>query len=190
MSSVYRPFWPARHPGHSASSTMTVHEFIMALPGIKSGKFAGTVYQRARYGQIFYPAFVPFNPRTPAQQGVRGTFGMVSARWRTLTQEQRDVWNAVGPTIKSRRRLTNGKLTGFHLFIKINVARLHRGQPLAELPPADPRLPQLTGVGPFYTSWFDQRPIGPTLFLQANQLMAAWVGTPGKLAGAAPPPAG
>ena len=167
---------------------MNVHQFIMETPGPKSGKIDGIVYQRARYGQIFYPAFIPFNPRTPAQQAVRATFGLVSARWRALTQEQRDIWNAVGPTFKSRRRLTNGKLTGFHLFVKINVARLHRGLPLAELPPADPRLPQLTGIGPFYTRWFDQRPIGPTLFLQANHLIAAWPGAPRRLVAPAPPP--
>ena len=160
----------------------------MATPGIKSGKIDGIVYQRARYGQIFYPAFIPANPRTPAQQAIRGAFGMVSKRWRVLTQDQRDVWKALAPAIKSRRRLTNGPLTGFHLFVKINVARVHRGLPLAELPPADPRLPQLTGIGPFYTSRFDQPPLGPTLFLQAKQLLAAWAAALRKfVAGVAPP---
>ena len=161
----------------------------MATPGPKSGKFAGIVYQRNRYKQIWYPAFIPFNPNTPRQVAIRLIFALVSARWRALTEAQRHIWNAVGPTFKSRLRLTNGKLTGFHLFIKINVARLHRGLPLAELPPADPRLPQLTGVGPFYTSRFDQLPVGPTLFLHANHLLTVWAGAPRKLAAPAPPPA-
>ena len=188
MSPVRHPLCPAQPSGHSAHSALTIHDFIMATPGIKSGKFAGIVYQRARYGQIFYPAFIPANPRTPAQQAVRGAFGMVSKRWRTLTQDQRDLWKALAPAIKSRRRLTNGPLTGFHLFVKINVARVHRGLPLAELPPADPRLPQLTGIGPFYTSRFDQPPLGPTLFLQANHLLADWHGLRRKfVAGVAPP---
>ena len=188
MRSVYRPFCPAQHSGHSAHSALTVHDLIMATPGIKSGKIAGIVYQRARYGQIFYPAFIPANPRTPAQQAIRGAFGMVSKRWRALTQAQRDVWNALAPAIKSRRRLTNGPLTGFHLFVKINVARFHRGLPLAELPPTDPRLRQLTGVGPFFTSRFDQQPLGPTLFLHANHLLTVWAGAPRKFAAPAPPP--
>ena len=142
-----------------------------------------------RYRQICYPAFVPFNPRTPRQVAIRLIFAVVSARWRLLTQAQRDIWNAVGPTIKSRLRLRNGKLTGFHLFIKVNVARVHRGLPLAELPPADPRLPQLTGLAPFYTSWFDQLPVGPTLFLQANRLIDGRDGTLRKLAARVAPPA-
>src|ERR1035441_10551719 len=59
---------------------------VLEIP--KSGKCGGTVWQRNRYCQYSYPAFIPSNPRTPAQVTVRGTFGAVSARWRTLTEEQ------------------------------------------------------------------------------------------------------
>ena len=54
----------------------------MKMPYTKSGKCGGTVWQRNRYGAYCYPAFVPANPRSPAQMAVRGTFGAVSARWR------------------------------------------------------------------------------------------------------------
>ena len=60
---------------------------VLDIP--RSGKRGDRVWQSNRYGQYSYPAFVPFNPRTPAQVAVRGVFGGVSARWRTLTEEQR-----------------------------------------------------------------------------------------------------
>jgi hypothetical protein len=107
----------------------------MKVPYRQSGKCGSRVWQRARYGQISYPAFIPFNPRTPAQVAVRLIFAAVSARWRTLTQEQRNVWIAVASTKKSRYRLGCGPLTGFNYFVKINVALANRGQPQLDLPP-------------------------------------------------------
>ena len=101
----------------------------------KSGKCGGTVWQRNRFCQYSYPAFVPFNPRTPAQVAVRGTFGAVSKRWRTLTQEQRDAWIAVARTIKSKPRLFQcGALTGCQLFVKRNVSLVNQGKPQVDLP--------------------------------------------------------
>jgi len=38
----------------------------MKLPYTESGKCGNMVWQRNRYGQICYPAFIPANPRTPA----------------------------------------------------------------------------------------------------------------------------
>jgi hypothetical protein len=146
------------------------------------------VWQRARYGQICYPAFIPFNPNTPAQCVVRGNFGAVSAHWRTITQDQSGVWIAVASTKKSRPRLGCGPLTGFNYFVKINVALVNRGKPQVDLPPGYPRFPQLAVSGLFDTSSFDQLPVGPTLFLQANQLIGSWDHAPRKFAAPAPPP--
>jgi hypothetical protein len=115
----------------------------MSMPYTKSGKCGGTVWQRNRYGQISYPAFIPFNPRSPAQVAVRGNFGGVSARWRKLTEEQRRIWMAVALTIKSKPRLgQSGPLTGCQLFVKINVALANRGKAQVDLPPAYLRSPQ------------------------------------------------
>ena len=106
----------------------------MKMPYTKSGKSGDIVWQRARYGQICYPAFIPFNPRTPAQVAVRGNFRAVSARWRTLTQEQRDVWIAVAWTKWSKPRLGTGRLTGCQLFVKTNVPLANQGKPQVDLP--------------------------------------------------------
>ena len=91
----------------------------MKMPYTKTGKCGNRVWQRNLYGQICSPAFIPANPRSPAQCVVRGTFGAVSARWRTLAEEQRLSWDAVARTILSRPRLGCGPLTGFNYFVKI-----------------------------------------------------------------------
>src|SRR5664280_2902686 len=147
----------------------------MKLPYTKSGKCGNVVWQRNRYGQVCYPAFIPFNPRTTAQRAVRGHFGAVSARWRTLTEEQRQIWCAVARTKKSRPRLAQcGPLTGFLLFVKVNVPLANRGIAQVDLPPgyaacARPAVPNV-----FDATRFDQPPVGPVLFLRANQLIDDW----------------
>ena len=114
---------------------------IMKVLYTKSGKCGNVVWQRNRYGQICYPAFTPFNPRSPAQVAVRGNFAAVSARWRTLTQAQRDVWIAVARTKWSKPRLfQRGRLTGCQLFVKVNVALVNQGKPQVDLPPEHLRL--------------------------------------------------
>jgi hypothetical protein len=142
----------------------------MALPYTQSGKCGGLVWQRNRYGQICYPLFVPCNPRTAAQRAVRGTFGAVSARWRSLTQSQRDLWDAAGRTKKSRYRLGRGPLTGFNYFVKVNVALVNRGLPQLDLPPGYLQPTCLPPVAVLADSPFNQPPIAATLYLQAKQL--------------------
>jgi len=142
----------------------------MKVPYTKSGKCGNLVYQRARYGQICYPAFVPLNPRTPAQVAGRRTFAAVSARWRTLTQAQRDVWNAVGRTKWSRSRLGKGRLPGYNVFVQINVPLANQGRPQVDLPPEYTRLVEQAAWRLFYISQSNQPPVGPTLFLRAARL--------------------
>ena len=139
----------------------------MSMPYTRSGKCGGIVWQRNRYGQICYPAFIPFNPRTPAQTAVRGNFGAVSARWRELTEEQRHIWIAVARNTKSKPRLgQSGPLTGCQLFVKINVALANRGKAQVDLPPAYPRFPKLAGS--------ELRPREVANVIKINPLMAGW----------------
>ena len=137
---------------------------VLDIP--RSGKRGDMVWQSNRYGQYCYRAFIPFNPRTPAQIAVREVFGAVSARWRTLTEEQRVVWCAVAKHKKSKPRLRQcGPLTGFLLFVKINVAMANRGLPQVELPPEASQASQRIVASLNYTGKFDQPSVGPTLFL-------------------------
>jgi hypothetical protein len=140
---------------------------VLDIP--KSGKCGNTVWQRNRYGQYSYPAFIPANPRTPAQVAVRGTFGAVSARWGELSEKERLVWCALAKTMKTRPRLRQcGRLTGFLLFVKVNVPRANRGLPQLDLPPGYAPCPPPPEPSRIETSSIDQPPVGPTLFLQAK----------------------
>ena len=103
----------------------------------RRGKFGQTVWQGGPHGQFSHAAFVPSNPRTPAQVAVRTKFGAVSARWRTLTREQHEAWIAFASSRSSKARVgQSGPLTGCQLFVKINVALANSGKPQVDLPPA------------------------------------------------------
>ena len=146
---------------------------VLEIP--KSGKCGTTVWQRNRYCQYSYPAFIPFNPRTPAQMAVRGRFGAVSARWRELAEEQRVIWCRVARTKWSKPRLCQkGRLTGILLFMKVNVALANRGLTQVDLPPGYLDVPQPTAPTLLQSGKFDQPPVGPVLFLKANQLIEGW----------------
>jgi hypothetical protein len=106
---------------------------------------------------------------------VRGTFGAVSARWRTLTEEQRVIWCAVARTKKSKIRLRQcGPLSGFLFFVKINVALANRGLTQVDLPPEYSQASQRIVSSLPYTGKFEQLAVGPTLFLRANKLVVGW----------------
>jgi hypothetical protein len=159
---------------------------VLDIP--KSGKCGDRVWQRNRFCQYSYPAFVPFNPRTPAQVAVRGTFGAVSARWRALAEEQRIIWCAVAKTKKSKPRLCQcGPLTGFLLFMKVNVRLVNRGLPQVDLPLEYPRASQPGVLIPLRIGQFDQLPVGPVLFLRANQVVGDWQEHPQDFMAGQPP---
>jgi hypothetical protein len=146
---------------------------VLDIP--RSGKRGSRVWQRNRYCQYSYDAFIPFNPRTPAQVTVRGTFSAVSARWRELTDEQRKIWCQVARTKWSKPRLCQkGRLTGILLFMKVNVALANQGLAQVDLPPGYLKVPQPAMPPPLQSGSFDQPPVGPMLFLHANQLLGDW----------------
>ena len=110
----------------------------------ETGKCGIVVKQRARHGIICYTAFIPINPRTPAQVRVRGNWRAANARWPKLREEWRRSWCEVAETINSKPRGgQQGKLTGYLLFMKISAARENWDLPPVDLPPARPRFPKL-----------------------------------------------
>jgi len=154
----------------------------------RSGKRGNTVWQRNRYCQYSYPAFIPFNPRTPAQVAVRVEFSVVSKRWKTLTEDQRIIWRAVARTKKSKPRLLQcGPLTGFLLFMKVNVRLVNRGLPQVDLPLEYPQASQPGVLGALRIGRFDQPPVGPVLFLRANQVLDDWQEHPQDFMAGQPP---
>src|SRR5689334_1107368 len=117
----------------------------MGIPYTKCGKCGDTVWQRNRYGQISYPYHIPQNPKTPAQQFVRGNFKVASTHWRKLTEEQRLCWCRDAKNRKSRRRLGKQyKLKGYYYYMRVNVKLLNRGQKMMDLPPGEYPPPELS----------------------------------------------
>jgi hypothetical protein len=92
---------------------------------------------------------------------------------------------------KSRPRLRQcGPLTGFLYFVKINVALAYRGLAQVDLPPEHSEVAQRVVLSLNYTGRFDQLPVGPTLFLRANQLVGGWANAARQLAASAAAPSG
>src|ERR1039457_6880844 len=160
----------------------------MKVPYTRSGKCGNIVWQRNRYGAYSYAAFVPANPRSPAQMAVRGHFRAVSARWGKLTEEQRIIWCRVARTKWSKPRLCQkGRLTGILLFMKVNVALANRGLAQVDLPSGISKVPQPTVASLLQSGRFDQPPVGPVLFLLANQLIDGWQTHPQEFMAGQPP---
>ena len=152
----------------------------MKVPYTKSGKCGNKVYQNARYGQISYNYFIPRNPKTVLQCFVRYSFAIVAAAWRLLTEEQRLEWCRCAQSKQTRKRLgKRSPLRGYNYYMAVNVVLANRGQPLLDLPPAEP--------------W--QPPLGLPLLsgtLSAEELkrLTASLKTPPETPGPAPPASG
>jgi hypothetical protein len=115
---------------------------ILDIP--QSGKRGLYVNYSGRNGQVSRCLAIPANPRTPAQQSVRSTFGSQSARWKSLTQPQRDAWIAAAASVQTRMRLGQaGAMTGNQLFTKLNQVLATFGQDPIELPSAYPNFATL-----------------------------------------------
>jgi hypothetical protein len=104
-----------------------------------SGKQGTTVSYKTRYGQIERDKGAPANPRTNAQVRARTSLGRSSARWRTLTDQQRSVWTNGGSEVKSEPRMgQSGHLTGCQFFNKINCTLALTGEPPTDIPTERP----------------------------------------------------
>lgn len=104
-----------------------------------SGAEGTTVSYKSRYGQAEREKSVPANPRTNAQVRVRTSLGRSSARWRTITDQQRAVWITGGLQVKSEPRLgQSGPLTGCQFFNKINCTLALTGEPPTDVPTERP----------------------------------------------------
>lgn len=85
------------------------------------GKIGGTVFSRGKSGAYAKNRVIPSNPRTSAQQSVRGFFGTLSSLWRTLTQDERDNWNELANELSFQNKIGDAiKISGLALYQKFN----------------------------------------------------------------------
>jgi len=92
-----------------------------ALISDMRNKLNGSVFSKNRAGSYLRNKVTPSNPSTPSQALVRSILGTLASTWRTLTDPQRDAWNAAveswlttdifGDTVTP---------SGFGLYVRLN----------------------------------------------------------------------
>jgi hypothetical protein len=103
---------------------------------------------RTRYGLVRRRYAIPTDRRSPAQLLRRSAFARVVATWRTLADAQRASWTPATQGVHSRSRLGKSyRLTGYLLFIKVNLTLVYQGLALVVTPPDRVTFP-VNGVGP------------------------------------------
>ena len=136
---------------------------ILDIP--QSGRRGLYVSQGGRYGQISRAFVVPANPRTEAQMGIRRALGNVTARWRTLTEEQRNAWRFAAQAKHTVPKLGQcGRLTGAQLFTKINCSLATLGLEQVTTPPSFPQ--------------FTDNPVGSLVITNTGGVISLKLGCP------------
>jgi hypothetical protein len=89
-----------------------------------SGKSGGTVFARNKGGAYMRNFVKPTNPSTVYQEEARDRLTQYSNEWRTMTDAQREAWNAWAAEHPILDRLGAAKtLTGAQAYTKINTNR-------------------------------------------------------------------
>jgi len=110
---------------------------IISIP--KSGRKNSVVYFKGRYGYVARQYVCPKNPRTAEQLAHRSNVRAVTGRWRALSAEQHAAWRTAAANQYSVTESGDPvRLSGYHLFVSLNVRRADLDLPQFDLPPAEP----------------------------------------------------
>jgi hypothetical protein len=105
----------------------------------KRGRKGSVIYSETRHGKVARAYVPPRNPRTAQQQDHRNNVSAVSARWRTLTPEQRSAWCfAAAGRYRIDEEGRQVRLNGQNFYVSLNVRRADLGLPQFDFPPAEP----------------------------------------------------
>jgi hypothetical protein len=106
------------------------------------GKIGGHVATKNRSGAILRTKVTPTNGQTSFQQGVRNLFTQLSQAWKSLTQSQRDTWNA-GVTAYASTNIFGDLVnpSGANLFQKLNNSLVRIGETILDSCPAPVEVP-------------------------------------------------
>jgi len=134
---------PCQPPGKCVAVSLRscssgVVKFTSPVYSAASGSIAGVTYSRNKGGNYTRARAIPSNPNSADQVSVRSKLTTSSQAWSTLTQTQRDAWNALAPTVSWTNALGQSiQLSGINLFNQVNSLRLLAGIALLEDAPAD-----------------------------------------------------
>lgn len=115
-------------------------------PGDVRNALGGVVFSKNTYGNYVRNNITPVNPQTPAQTDVRNAFANISQEWRALTPAQRDNWNTIAATSYPQTDVFGNQyfLTGFNLFMKLNMSADAIGIPVITNAPIEETIEQIT----------------------------------------------
>jgi hypothetical protein len=107
------------------------------------GKLNGSVFSKNRGGAFVRTKVTPSNPQTTFQAGVRAVLGSLAQGWRSLTEAQRNAWNAAVSNYTGTDIFGDIKTpSGINLYTKLNTNLAVIGVPYISSPP----LPQGTAT--------------------------------------------
>lgn len=105
---------------NQSSNQMAIIKFSAMVSDVR-GTIGGNVFSRNKGGSYVRTYVKPNNPKTTAQAAVRSLFGALASAWRSLTQAQRNAWNAIVDQYPYQDKLGNSKIySGEQLYIKLN----------------------------------------------------------------------
>lgn len=100
------------------------------------GKIGGQVASKNRAGAYMRTKVTPVNPQSAAQLAVRNRFTVYSQGWSSLTQAQRDAWNAAVSDFARTDIFGDLKNpTGFNLYQRLNNNLVTCGVAAISAPP-------------------------------------------------------
>lgn len=117
-----------------------------ALVGEIRNALGGMVFSRNTYGAYIRNNVVPVNPATLAQTGVRNAFANIAQEWRALTDSQRADWNMTAEQSFPQTDVfgSSFQLTGFNLFMKLNLSLDAIGVSIITTAPLEQTIEQIT----------------------------------------------
>lgn len=146
-------------------------------------KIGGQVASKNRGGSYLRTKVTPTNPQTAAQSNVRSAFTSLSQIWRTLTQAQRNAWNAAVTDWQRTDIFGDIKSpSGFNLYMRLNQNLLLIGEAMIDVPPlaegvANPGVVSVTAAAgtPALSIVFAETPVqaNTTMVVEATPPMSA-----------------
>ncbi len=147
------------------------------------GSIAGVTYARNRGGSYARGRTSPIQPNTPRQSLVRDIVAQLQTRFRaTLTQAQRDGWEALASASTSTNRIGESiHLTALNHYIQVNSLRLGAGLAALDVAPAPPSHRDITDLtiaatvaaGVEITALAPALAVGDVLFVQTSGALSA-----------------
>jgi len=108
-----------------------------ALVSDMRNKLNGSVFSKNRAGSYLRNKVTPSNPSTPSQALVRSILGTNSSTWRSLSETQRDAWNAAVESFLTTDVFGDTVTpSGFQLFNRLNGNIVNSGNVAITDPPA------------------------------------------------------